>query len=85
MPSCPRAGRRTRRWRWSCSTASGRTSWICPRATDAAWQWIDAHLAPDAKVATVGFSQGGLMATIGDQEIADVRAFLDERIAGIAR
>ena len=33
------------------------------RATDCAWQWIDAHLAPDAKVAAVGFSQGGLMAT----------------------
>ena len=33
------------------------------RATDAAWQWIDAHLAPDATVAAVGFSQGGLMAT----------------------
>jgi phospholipase/carboxylesterase len=32
-------------------------------ATDAAWQWIDAHLARDAKVAAVGFSQGGLMAT----------------------
>jgi phospholipase/carboxylesterase len=133
------------------------------RATDAAWQWIDAHLAPDAKVAAVGFSQGGLMTTqllrtrpdriaatavlsgfvsadpqpaderlaaerpavfwgrgtrdvmitadavertgkwlsahttltervypgmahtIGNQEIADVRAFLGERIAGIAR
>jgi phospholipase/carboxylesterase len=33
------------------------------RVTDAAWQWIDAHLAPDATVAAVGFSQGGLMAT----------------------
>ena len=33
------------------------------RATDAAWQWIDAHMAPDATVAAVGFSQGGLMAT----------------------
>ena len=33
------------------------------RATGAAWQWIDAHLAPDATVAAVGFSQGGLMAT----------------------
>src|ERR1700723_369394 len=33
------------------------------RATDAAWQWIDAHLTPDATVAAVGFSQGGLMAT----------------------
>jgi phospholipase/carboxylesterase len=33
------------------------------RVTDAAWQWIDAHLAPDAKVVGVGFSQGGLMAT----------------------
>jgi phospholipase/carboxylesterase len=33
------------------------------RSTDAAWQWIDAHLAPDAKVAAIGFSQGGLMAT----------------------
>ena len=33
------------------------------RATDAAWQWIDANLTPDAKVAAVGFSQGGLMAT----------------------
>jgi phospholipase/carboxylesterase len=33
------------------------------RATDAAWQWIDANLAPDAKVAAVGFSQGGFMAT----------------------
>ena len=33
------------------------------RTTDAAWQWIDAHLTPDAKVVAVGFSQGGLMAT----------------------
>ena len=33
------------------------------RVTDAVWQWIDAHLTPDAKVAAVGFSQGGLMAT----------------------
>ena len=33
------------------------------RATGAAWQWIDAHMAPDATVAAVGFSQGGLMAT----------------------
>jgi phospholipase/carboxylesterase len=33
------------------------------RVTDAAWQWIDTHLAPDAKVVGVGFSQGGLMAT----------------------
>jgi len=32
-------------------------------ATHAAWQWIDAHLAPDAKVVAAGFSQGGLMAT----------------------
>ena len=32
------------------------------RATGAAWQWIDAHLAPDAAVAAAGFSQGGLMA-----------------------
>ena len=32
-------------------------------ATDAVWQWIDAYLNPDAKVAVVGFSQGGLMAT----------------------
>jgi len=30
---------------------------------EAAWQWIDAHMAPDATVAAVGFSQGGLMAT----------------------
>lgn len=33
------------------------------RVTDAAWQWIDAHLAPEAKVVGVGFSQGGLAAT----------------------
>jgi phospholipase/carboxylesterase len=33
------------------------------RATDVAWQWIDAHLAPDTKVIGLGFSQGGLMAT----------------------
>lgn len=32
-------------------------------ATGTLWQWIDAYLAPDAKVAVVGFSQGGLMAT----------------------
>jgi phospholipase/carboxylesterase len=36
---------------------------IRARATDAAWQWIDAHMAPDATVAAVGFSQDGLMAT----------------------
>lgn len=29
------------------------------RATDAAWQRIDAHLASDAKVVAVGFSMGG--------------------------
>jgi phospholipase/carboxylesterase len=33
------------------------------RATGAAWQRIDAHMARDATVAAVGFSQGGLMAT----------------------
>ncbi|MGW3042224.1 alpha/beta hydrolase [Kitasatospora sp. NPDC001159] len=33
------------------------------RATDSVWQWIDAHLTRDAKVVTVGFSTGGLMAT----------------------
>jgi phospholipase/carboxylesterase len=33
------------------------------RVTDAAWQWIDAHLTPNAKIVCVGFSQGGLMAT----------------------
>ena len=33
------------------------------RVTDASWQWVDTHLAPDAKVVCVGFSQGGLMAT----------------------
>ena len=52
--------------------APGGYSWFPPiapgdrdpaRATGAAWQWIDAHLAPDATVAAVGFSQGGLMAT----------------------
>jgi len=32
-------------------------------ATDAVWQWIDASLAPDARVIAVGFSQGGAMAT----------------------
>ncbi|MBO0804554.1 MAG: alpha/beta fold hydrolase [Nocardiopsaceae bacterium] len=32
-------------------------------ATDAVWRWIDDRLAPDSKVAAVGFSQGGLMAT----------------------
>jgi phospholipase/carboxylesterase len=32
-------------------------------ATGAVWHWIDTYLAPDAKVAAVGFSQGGLMAT----------------------
>ena len=54
------------------TVAPGAYAWFPPvspgnsdpgRATDAAWQWIDAHLAPDAKVACVGFSQGGLMAT----------------------
>lgn len=32
-------------------------------ATEAVWQWIGAHLAPDSKVAAVGFSQGGLIAS----------------------
>ena len=52
--------------------AGGGYAWFPPialgdrdpaRSTDAAWQWIDAHLTPDAKVAAAGFSQGGLMAT----------------------
>jgi phospholipase/carboxylesterase len=30
---------------------------------EATWRWIDDHLAPQAKVIAVGFSQGGLMAT----------------------
>jgi phospholipase/carboxylesterase len=32
-------------------------------AVEATWRWIDDHLASDAKVIAVGFSQGGLMAT----------------------
>jgi phospholipase/carboxylesterase len=32
-------------------------------ATAAVWQWLEARLAPTAKVAAVGFSQGGLMAS----------------------
>ncbi len=32
-------------------------------ATDAIWAWVDTELGPDAVVAPVGFSQGGLMAT----------------------
>lgn len=33
------------------------------RATDAVWRWVAGNLNPDAKIAVVGFSQGGLMAT----------------------
>jgi len=32
-------------------------------ATDAVWAWVDSELGPDARVAPVGFSQGGLMAS----------------------
>jgi phospholipase/carboxylesterase len=54
------------------SVASGGYKWLPlialgdqdpARASDTVWQWIDAHLSVDAKVAAVGFSQGGLMAT----------------------
>ncbi|WP_062311745.1 alpha/beta hydrolase [Demequina rhizosphaerae] len=31
-------------------------------ATDAVWAWVDAHLADDARIVPMGFSQGGLMA-----------------------
>ena len=33
------------------------------RVMEATWRWIDDHLAPDARVIAIGFSQGGLMAT----------------------
>lgn len=54
------------------AVASGGHAWFPPialgdrdpaRATDAVWQWIDTHLAREARVVAVGFSQGGLMAT----------------------
>lgn len=32
-------------------------------ATDTLWEWLDAHLQPEARIVPVGFSQGGLMAT----------------------
>lgn len=32
-------------------------------ATEAIWQWVDEHLEPDALIAAIGFSQGGLMAS----------------------
>ncbi|WP_163275006.1 alpha/beta hydrolase [Cellulomonas iranensis] len=32
-------------------------------AADAIWAWVDAELGPDATVAPLGFSQGGLMAS----------------------
>ncbi|WP_062295744.1 alpha/beta hydrolase [Demequina maris] len=31
-------------------------------ATDAVWAWVDVHLADDARIVPIGFSQGGLMA-----------------------
>lgn len=33
------------------------------QATDTIWAWVDEHLAPEARVLPLGFSQGGLMAT----------------------
>lgn len=33
------------------------------RATDAVWEWIDEHLAPDVRIVPIGFSQGGFMAS----------------------
>lgn len=33
------------------------------QATDALWEWVDAHVAPEASILPVGFSQGGCMAT----------------------
>lgn len=32
-------------------------------ATAIVWQWVDENLAPETKLITVGFSQGGLMAS----------------------
>jgi phospholipase/carboxylesterase len=32
-------------------------------ATDAVWDWIDAHVHPAARVIPIGFSQGGLIAS----------------------
>ena len=32
-------------------------------ATDAIWDWVDANVAPTARIVPIGFSQGGLMAS----------------------
>ena len=43
------------------------TDWLNPGpiedATTILWQWIDANIAPETKLITVGFSQGGMMAS----------------------
>lgn len=42
-------------------------NWLDPApieaSTAALWEWIDANVSPTAPIATLGFSQGGLMAT----------------------
>ncbi|WP_291379224.1 dienelactone hydrolase family protein [Demequina sp.] len=41
--------------------------WLDPApieaATAALWEWVDEHVSPTAKLITVGFSQGGMMAS----------------------
>jgi phospholipase/carboxylesterase len=41
--------------------------WLDPAPIEAAtamlWEWVDNHISPTAKLLTVGFSQGGMMAS----------------------